>query len=358
MSHRPLLAAAAALVLSVTPPARAQEVGDMALNPLEPAPAGDAFVGVPSPFIGGHLVPRALLLLDHASEPLNLTAQTPSGTVEGRVVGRQTFLHIGLSLALWDRLKAELLLPVALAQGGDSPVVQGAPFASPSSAAAGDLRFGLRVRMLGGEEDPFQLAAGAALYVPTGASGVYVGEGSVREAPQLLLGGRLPFLVWSAAVGAIIRTSDNPSALTYGAGVAAVLFDGLVQVGPELFAATPLQQGFLRPSNLRSIPREQVTNAELLLSARVRLPLGFRVGAGGGIGLTDAMGTPAFRLAFSIGWELPAGGAPAPQRDADADGVADEVDACPDAPGPQGVEGQPSGCPAEQAPDPPAGVKK
>jgi hypothetical protein len=206
--------------------------------------------------------------------------------------------------------------------------------------------------MVGGEEDPFQLAVAAALHFPTGASGVYVGEGSVRESPQLLLGGRLPFLVWSAAVGAMIRSSDVPSALTYGAGVAAVLFDGLVQVGPEFFAATPLQQGFLRPNDLRSIPRERLTNAEILLSARVRLPAGFRVGAGGGFGLSDAIGTPAFRVIGAISWELPGAGAAAPQRDADADGVPDETDACPDVPGARGGEGQASGCPAQDAPAP------
>lgn len=297
----------AALTLSLARPARAQEVGDVALDQLDPAPAGDPFFGVPSPFIGGHLVPRALVLVDHAAEPLVLTADTPSGEVEGTVVGRQTLLHVGFSLAVLDRLRADLLLPVALAQAGDSPVVQGVPFSSPGSAAVGDLRFGLRVRMFGAEDDPFQLAAAASMHFPTGAPGAYVGEGALRLSPQLLLGGRTSFLVWSAALGAMIRGSDNPSSLTYGAGAAVVLAGGLVQVGPELFAATPLQQTYLRPGNLRSIPREPVTNAEALLSARVRLPLGFQLGAGGGLGLTSAIGTPAFRILGSVGWELPSG---------------------------------------------------
>jgi len=51
-------AALSAAAVLAAPGARAQEVGDMALEQLEPSQAGDPFLGVPSPFIGGHLVPR------------------------------------------------------------------------------------------------------------------------------------------------------------------------------------------------------------------------------------------------------------------------------------------------------------
>lgn len=301
-------AALAALALSaaaLATPARAQDVGDMALNQLDPAPAGDPFVGVPSPFIGGHLTPRAMALVDHASDPLVLQAETPEGVVEGTVVGRQTTLHLGLSFAVMDRLRADLLLPIALAQGGESPPIQEVTFRSPEVPAVGDLRLGVRVRMLGEERSPLQLAGAASIFLPTGPGGLYVGEGAVRIAPQLIVGGRVSFLTWTAMGGAMVRGSDNPSSITYGAGVAAVLLDERLQVGPEVHAATPLQETYLRPQDLRSIPREPVTSAEVLLSARARLPLGFQVRAGGGLGLSDAIGTPAFRIVGGIGWEPP-----------------------------------------------------
>lgn len=308
--HRAAVLAALALSAAArAAPARAQDVGDMALNQLDPAPAGDPFVGVPSPFIGGHLVPRAMVLLDHAADPLVLQAETPEGAAEGTVVGRQTTLHLGFSLAVMDRLRADLLLPIALAQGGESPPIQEVTFRSPEVPAVGDLRLGVRVRMLGEERSPLQLAGAASIFFPTGPGGLYVGEGAVRLAPQLIVGGRLSFLTWTAMGGAMVRGSEgNPSSITYGAGVAAVLLDDRLQVGPEIYAATPLQETYLRPQNLRSIPREPVTNAEVLLSARARLPLGFQVRAGGGLGLSDAIGTPAFRIVGGIGWEPPASG--------------------------------------------------
>ena len=338
----------AAAALAATP-ALAQGVGDVALGQLEPSQAGDPFVGVPSPFIGGHLVPRVAALIDHASEPLVLT--TDDGG-EGTVVGSQTLLHVGASLSVLDRLRADLSLPIALAQGGDSPVLQGAELASPTSAAVGDLRFGVRIRVLGEEEDPFQLAGGVQLHVPTGKAGVYVGEGALREAPQLLLGGRLPYFVWSASLGALVRSSHNPSMLTYGGGAAAVLLDGALQVGPEVFAATPLQDAYLKPGDLRSTERERLTNAEVLLSARARLPLGFIAMAGGGLGLSDAIGTPAFRIVGAVGWELPVAAAGDQPSDTDADGIADADDACPYAFGPTIEDAKRSGCPADQPPAP------
>lgn len=343
-----ILAAAASLA---APRARAQSVGDVALGQLEPSQAGDPFVGVPSPFIGGHLVPRVVALVDHASEPLVVTTDD-GGT--GTVVGSQTLLHVGASLSVLDRLRADLSLPIALAQGGDSPVLQGAELTSPTSTAVGDLRFGVRVRILGEEEDPFQLAGGVQLHFPTGEAGVYVGEGALREAPQLLLGGRLPYFVWSAGLGALVRASHNPSMLTYGGGAAAVLLDGVLQVGPEVFAATPLQDSYLKPGDLRSTARERLTNAEVLLSARARLPFGLIAMAGGGLGLSGAIGTPAFRIVGAVGWELPVAADGDQPSDTDADGIADAEDACPYAFGPKLEDAKRSGCPAPP-PSAPAG---
>ncbi|MCK6592384.1 MAG: hypothetical protein L6Q76_32935, partial [Polyangiaceae bacterium] len=53
----------AVIAMAASRPAIGQvSVGGIALNQLEPAPAGDPFFGVPSPSIGGHLEPRVALL--------------------------------------------------------------------------------------------------------------------------------------------------------------------------------------------------------------------------------------------------------------------------------------------------------
>src|SRR4051794_17966725 len=99
MRSSPLLAAAAAFLLLARPSA-AQSGPTGSLERFEPTPAGDAMFGVPSPAVGGHLVPRATATFDFAYRPLSIQ----NGTTRYTIVSRQAFLHIDASLALWDRL--------------------------------------------------------------------------------------------------------------------------------------------------------------------------------------------------------------------------------------------------------------
>ncbi|MFS8071462.1 MAG: OmpA family protein, partial [Byssovorax sp.] len=339
-------ALATAALLGATP-ARAQSPGGIALNQLDPTPAGDTFFAVPSPFASGHLVPRAFAMFDYAASPLTVS----TGATTSSVVSSQGFLHIGASLALFDRLLLSAALPVAVVQSGDSPTIDGVTLASPSSAAVGDLRLGARVRMLGEDDTPFQIGLGAYLFAPTAPSDTFTGEGALRLEPHLAVGGRFPRFVWSASIGAMLRGSDNPSVLTYGAGAALSLFDDRLQVGPEVFASTPLQEGFLQVSESKLISRGRATNAELLLDVRGRLVGGLWIGAAAGPGLSSAIGTPVFRALGTLGWSPPAAHRAQvdekPTSDTDEDGILDIKDACPVAFGPASADPKRNGCPAQ-----------
>lgn len=336
-----------AAALLAAAPARAQSPIRGAIDQLEPTPAGDAFFGVPSPAVGGHLVPRALVMFDYADQPLSLTA----GETTSTIVGSQAFLHLGVSLALWDRLLVSALLPIAVLQNGDSPMIQGVTLQSPSSSEVGDLRLGARVRLFGEYDAPFQIGVGAYLHLPTGPSDSFTGEGTVRAGPQLALGGRIDLFVWSAAIGAAFRGSENPSTLTYGVGGGVMLLQDRFQLGAELFAASPLQEGFITVSESSSFSRGMTTNAELLLGVRARLVEGLVLGVAAGPGLTDAIGTPTYRFLGNASW------APLPPKpkatslDADEDGILDASDACPYAHGPHHENPRRAGCPVQDRDD-------
>src|SRR5438876_355482 len=77
--------------------------GGIALDQFEPAPAGDSFFGVPSPFARGPVTPRFIAMFDYADQPLKVTQEAAAGG-PGAVVGRQAFLHVNGSLAVQDRL--------------------------------------------------------------------------------------------------------------------------------------------------------------------------------------------------------------------------------------------------------------
>src|SRR6188768_2344503 len=215
-------ALAAAATLGGVAPALAQP--SLALNRFDAAPAGDRMFGVPSPFAAGPLTPHLMLLGDYAHNPLKLYS-VPSDTDRGAIVGNQLFLHLNAGIALWNRVNLDISVPLAVYQNGDDPSAGGQLFPSPSSAQFGDLRFGARVRLLGEYRDPFQLAVGGYVWVPTGASDSFVSSGEVRGLPQLLMGGRVnDRFVWSTSSGVEIRGKstfanvDQGSMFKWGAG--------------------------------------------------------------------------------------------------------------------------------------------
>lgn len=344
----PAAAALATAALLGISPARAQSPGGIELNQLNPTPAGDTFFGVASPFANGHLVPKALAMFDYTVSPLAVT----TGSTTSSVVGSQGYVHLGVSLALFDRLLLSAALPIAIVQGGDSPTINGVAFTSPSSAAVGDLRLGARVRMFGEDDAPLQIGLGANVFAPTGPSDAFTGEGALRLEPHVALGGRLPRFVWSASLGAMLRGSDNPSTLTYGVGAAVSLLENRLQIGPELFAATPLQEGFLKLSKDKFISRGRATNAEVLLDVHARLVGGLWIGAAAGPGLGDAIGTPVFRGLGTLLWSPPVARGEQDEEkttslDTDEDGILDTADACPHAFGPKSDDPKRNGCPIQ-----------
>jgi hypothetical protein len=324
---------------------RAQTFGGIALDKLDPAPAGDTFATVPSPFAAGHLVPRGIALFDYAARPLTLVTASSSRPV----VAGQGFLHLGASLALWDRLLLSISLPVALVQSGDAPSAGRFTFASPSEAQLGDLRIGARIRLLGDDGAPLQLGVSADVHAPTAPAGSFAGERSARLSPRLLAGGEIARFVWSAAAGFDFHGEPNPSNFTWGAAAGLRIGGDRAQLGVEIAGATPLQTSFFDLDPQTRIARGLISNAELEGVVKVRLVRSLFVTAGAGPGLTSAVGTPAFRALGAIAWAPPPEVAAAPSAaspaDTDADGVDDRDDACPYAYGVASADHRRNGCP-------------
>ncbi len=330
---------------TATPATPATGAAGIALDQFDPAPAGDAFFGVPSPFARGSWIPRALLMFDYASQPLKLSQQ---GAMPAMVVSRQAFLHVNASLTIQDRFLVSVLLPFAVSQTGDSPSVGGNQLASPTAAQIGDLRVGLRVRILGDDDDPFQLGVGGNLYVPSAPSSSFAGEGAVRAEPELLAGGRFRAgvtWIYSAYGGFMVRPSHNPTMVVYGGGIAASVWDDRLQIGPELYGSTPIQGSTFTLTPTISIPVDASTNAEMLFGARVRMFRDLIAGWAVGPGLTTALGTPEVRFVGSIGWAPGLPRTAQAQADSDGDGVPDAIDACPYAFGPKSADPRKNGCP-------------
>ncbi|HSN99145.1 MAG TPA: OmpA family protein [Candidatus Nanopelagicales bacterium] len=338
-AHRITALAAALCLAGLSQQALAQEqttAEGFALSRFHPAPAGDRMFGIPSPFTAGDLTPHLMLLADYAEDPLVLRAAT-GDEARGSVVGNQFLLHLNASLALWSRLTLNVNLPLAF-QGGDQGVAGGTTVPGPSGAGIGDLRLGARATLLGGYFDGFQLALGGYLWVPTGSPDAYTGDGGVRGAPQLIVGGLIDRLVWSGVISPELRGSTSfanvepGTSLQWGVGLGYLVGDDRrIQVGAELLGAAAL-------GDLQT----RTTNLEVLFDGRYRVNDSIEAGVGAGPGLSPGVGTPSFRAVAMVAYS-PA--VKPPVQDRDRDGIEDADDACPDVRGVASADPKLHGCP-------------
>ena len=331
-----------ALALSfAAAPAAAQTIEGYALQQFDPTPAGDDFFGVRSADTQGHLLPRAVLGFDYASDPLVV------GTDGQAIVGTQAFLRADVSLSLFDRLLLSVDIPVAVAQSGDSPTVSGFLFPSPDGPEMGDVRLDVRSRLLGKPRGPIELGIGTSVYLPTAPSDSYAGDGGVRGQPHLTLGGRIDgpiAILYSGTGGLMIRTSGNPSAVTYGAAVGAAFLDDMIQVGPEIYGATIL--GDESPLTTDEVTvAAPGTGIELIGGAKLRVLGGLVFGFAAGGGLSQGVGVPTSRVIGLIGWAPRASADPDAESDRDRDGIPKSADACPDVRGEASEDPDKNGCP-------------
>jgi hypothetical protein len=181
--------------------------------------------------------------------------------------------------------------------------------------------------------------------------------------------------VYTANVGYLVRKkvtvaapAGNPPALelgdavTFGAGAGIVLFDDVLQIGPELWGNRQVSS---------KLTGSAVTPVSALFGAKVHIG-DFAFGAAAGPGLTDAPGV-APRVVVSValapetrvlaeGHVTTDVAAPdhaavevtpplAAAKDSDGDGVADDKDACPDKLGDRSTDPKLDGCPRPRLAD-------
>jgi len=327
------------------------QLKDLALDRFQPAPAGDRFFGVEGDDPAGHLEPRLMLLGDYAYRPLALYQGTNDQRL-GNIVSHQLFLHLAAGISLWDRLLVSANLPIALVNSGQTQTVAGQTVGSLSGAAVGDLRAGLRLRLLGEARSLANLSVSGYVFVPTGNKDKLTSSGDVHGTPGLVLAGEDDSFAYAVTAGTDVHKQTSfggrtmGSQLTFGGAFALLFADRTIQVGPEIYGTTVMtgSDSFTRST----------TNVEGILGARFRVgPMVFGLGAGPGI--TRGIGTPTVRGVASIAYapvpEKPLPPPPPPPRkklppsDRDKDGIYDKDDACPDEPGVRSDDPQKNGCP-------------
>ena len=332
------------LLAAWTTSARAQVAQGFALDRFDPSERGSDWFAADSLDLRGNVRPAVGVALDWAYKPLVIF--NPDGTEKAPLIENQVVLHPGASLVLWDRLRVGIDVPVAVVDGGTAGTVDGSVYSPSNAASIGDVRLSADVRLFGAFDAPFTLAAGVAVYLPSGSRADFTGDGTARVEPRLLAAGRIGrYFVYGARAGVDIRplggTFDGSSlgseiVFSAAAGVKAVR-DRLV-VGPELYGSTVVgtSDGAFARAN---------TPVEAVLGAHYRIADDWRIGAGVGPGITQGLGAPELRTLATIEW-APAAAPPRP--DADRDGIWDGEDACPTVAGVATGNPRTNGCPPDR----------
>jgi len=274
-----------------------------------------------------------------------LVIYNPDGSTQSIPVHQQLVLHPGASVTLFGRLRLGLDVPVAVYQAGTSGSIDGVSYPAVTSGGVGDLRIGADVRLFGTYGDPFTLAAGAQLFVPSGNSAEYLGDNSFHAVlPRVLVAGQIGWFEYAAHLGFHYRGLDTTIAgasvgsdVLFGVSGGVRALDGKLVVGPELYGSTGVTG---------SVFATQTTPVELLLGGHYLIGSSVRVGAGIAPGLTRAYGEPAVRYLASVEWVSSPPTAPPPDRD--HDGILDADDACPDVPGVRTDDPKTNGCPPDR----------
>lgn len=393
-ARRPLgfaLVLAAALVAGqAQAQAQGARVGDVAAERFQPAPGPGNLVTVETARVPAEFSYSFGLVVDYARQPLRLRHCLPGPCDEPgaridrlnvvRDLGTATILaaitplprlQIGLRLP-FQYIAGEGVItdPTSADYGGRQPGgIRGFAMGDPSLEA--------KVRVFGGVTDPLTLGIAVAASAPVGhatADGLYAGYGSPVVEARAIADLDLKRFFAAVNAGAAFKstahlgTLDLGSELRVGAGAG-------VRITPAFHI---LAEGF---GSTNFTTQSGSSAAEIDGAIRV-LPIApVAITIGGGAGLNQGVGVPAFRVFAGVGVflqrksgqaadpDMDKDGIPneedrcpieggdvvrtagklygCPKRDADGDGVPDHVDVCPDQPGVATADAKDNGCPSD-----------
>jgi len=351
---------AAVLLLAHAGEGRAQETASgVALDRFNPSERGSDWFALDSLDLRGALRPSIGIVGDYGYRPLVL--YNSDGSIASEIIRDQLIAHVGAALNLWERVRIAADLPIAAWQDGTGGTLGGITYPAAKSGELGDTRLALDLRLLGTYGDPFTLAIGGQVFLPTGDQGSYLSDGAVRVLPHLLIAGDAGPLAYALSGGYMYHAQAAEFAgyplggdLVCGAALGVRALDRALLIGVEATGSTVV-------TSASALGALRQTPIEALFGVHGALAPDWRVSVGAGPGLTRGFGEPTLRVLAALEWfpaipkapVVPAQGegAAAAPSDRDKDGVLDDKDACPDEPGVKTSDPETNGCPSDRDKD-------
>ena len=337
--HAVVLIVALFVLFSITSNLRAQTVSGIASDTLLTSSSPGGVVQLIRPEPKRHLNWTAGVLGHWDHKLIKKTLITPAGAeFEDYPLHHRIQADLSFAMGFREIWEFGLVFPIVLYQKADDENIRVA------RGGVGDPRLEAKLHLI--DKERWDLGVGMALSLPVGygaSSGYdYLGVAGPTLHPKLLLSYRLWGFKFISNLGLLVRPVEESAvynqrmAGTWSAGVIRDIRDfeeyGGIQVGMENNGQMPI--GF---DNLAQVPWELLG----VLKYRTRLDVVFVGGAG--IGLTDAVGTPLFRLMGGVFFDEVLHVCEAGPEDYDGfedddkcidpdndhDGILDESDECP-----------------------------
>jgi hypothetical protein len=287
-----------ALALLAARAGGAQAISGFAIDRFEPAGADSPWMTAEALTFDDHVRPFFAAAADWAWKPLVFYGAAGQGPA---LVRQQAVMHVDAALVMWKRARFDLALPLPVVNTGDDVQIRADRYAAPRGWGLGDLRVGGDVRVLGGARDAFRAGVGAWLFVPTGGTRRFTGDGGVRFWPRLQAAGERARFSWAASFGLHLRPSGAGDLapgheLTFGAA-AGFQATPRVLLGGELAGSKALSS--------TGVFAQADAPVELLLAGHLAVAPRWRVSLGIAPGLTNGPGTPAVRGVLGVQYQLP-----------------------------------------------------
>jgi OOP family OmpA-OmpF porin len=359
------LVVAAALAAGALAPAVAEaQQNTFYLDRLQIGGAPDDTFALWRPQMGEKTRFFGQLAVGFAYRPLRLENVIPDPTARAEATQRGFTTPVNESLTAYlnagvevlDRFSLQVALPITAYENGDSDH----PTGPQDHAAVNDLRLDSRFILARTTDRFFKFGFDASLFLPTGSKVSYGSDGS--PAGLLEVSGELDFKKFFivADTGPLFRphnavnttggTMVTPSQIDtqtewrYGLGGFVPIRDGQFRLGLQIFGSAQIGSATFKQND----PLEWIAEARMHLDKRHQ---GF-VALGGGTRFFPGY-SPDFRILAAIGYNFGINDTDprSPGKrfhnfadhggDRDHDGVPDDVDLCPDDPGPKENDGCP-----------------